>query len=207
MAGHRGTHPHGSIGDLADARLSPSETHEVIRQRLTRVTDRWGLKPADAHRLARQMESHTYAPGEIIVPRGVRAGCLGLVIEGQVAVHVGQRGAARLVVVLLPGSTFGEMMLASDHPSHATLEALTHSQIRFLRRAQLQALSEERRAERQVATLWQTVRVSAVLLAFLLVAVLLLSLPPGREALALAPMSVGQWCHERGHGLCAWQAW
>lgn len=207
MAGHRGTQPHDSIGDLADARLSPSEAHEAIRQRLTRVTDRWGLKPADAHRLAREMQSHTYAPGETIVPRGVRAGCLGLVIEGQVAVHVGQRGAARLVVVLLPGSTFGEMMLESGQPSHATLQALTQCQIRFLRRVQLQALSDERQAERQVATLWRTVRVSAVLLALLLVAVLLLSLQPSREALALVPMGLGQWCHERELDLCAFPAW
>ena len=136
MAETGGTHKQPLLGDeVSDARLGPAEAHDVIRQRLGPLAGRRGLKQGDVHRLARQMHTHTYRPGEIILPRGVRADCLGMVVQGQVAVHVGQRGAARLVVVLLPGSTFGEMMLAEGRPSHATLQALTHSELRFLRRA------------------------------------------------------------------------
>jgi tetratricopeptide (TPR) repeat protein len=195
------------MADLADARLSPSEVHDLIRQRLGRLAGHWGLQPADIHHLARQMRSHSYAPGEIIVPRGVRADCLGLVVRGQVAVYGGQHGSTRLLVVLLPGSTFGEMMLSDGRPSNTTLQALTHCEAWFLRRSDLQALSAQRRSERQITTLWQVVGASGLLLAALLVIVLALSLPPSRQALALVPLGIGQWCSDRGHEACTLQAW
>ena len=207
MAGIGGTFRQAPMADLADARLSPSEAHDLIRQRLGRLAGHWGLKPADVHRLARQMRSHTYAPGEIILPRGVRADCLGLVVRGQVAVHGGQHGSTRLVVILLPGSTFGEMMLADGRPSNTTLQALTHCETWFLRRADLQTVSAQRRSERQVTTLWQLVWGSGLLLAVILVTVLALGLSPSREALALVPLGIGQWCHDRGSDACAHQAW
>jgi tetratricopeptide (TPR) repeat protein len=205
--GQAGRDKEAPIDHLADARLSPAEAHDVIRQRLKRMGDRRGLRLADTHRLARQMRTHSYAPGEIILPRGVRADCLGLVIRGQVAVHVSHSGAARMVVVLLPGSTFGEMMLADGRPSTTTLQALTHCEIRFLRRSAFQALSNERQAERQIAALWQLVRASALLLVALIAVVVALSLPPSRQALALLPMTIGQWCSKESHDSCAWQAW
>jgi tetratricopeptide (TPR) repeat protein len=207
MAKDRGMHRLTPIGDLAAARLGPAEAHDVIRQRLTRMTGRWGLDPVDSYRLARQMRTRNYAPGETIVPFGARADCLGLIVGGQVAVHIGQRGSSRLVVVLLPGSTFGEMMLAEGRPSNATLQALTRCEIRFLRRADLQSLRDERHKERQVSALWRAARVSALLVAAMLVVVLALSFPSSRQALALVPMSIGQWCDDQGYGSCAWLSW
>jgi len=195
------------IDDLGAGRLSPAEAHDVIRERLAHIASQWHLKPVDIHYLARHMRARSYAPGEIILPQGVRAGCLGLVVRGQVAVHVGQRASTRLVIVLLPGSTFGEAMLARGDPSHATLQALTRCEIRFLRRADLQAVSQGRRTERQSAALWQLVQGTALMLAAVLVLILALSLPPSRQALALAPMGLGQWCQETGHDACTWQAW
>jgi len=190
-----------------DDRLSPAEAHRIVRQRLARLAAPWGLRSADLSHLARQMRMRTYAPGEIIVPRGVRADCLGLVVRGQVAVHVGDRGAARLAVILLSGSTFGEAMLAGGHPSHATLQALSRCEVRFLRRADLKAVSDERQIERQSRILWQLVGASAVLLVMMLLMVLALSLPASKQALALLPMGIGQWCAEQGHETCAGQAW
>ncbi len=207
MAGDGGMYRQAPIVHAVDARLGPAEAHDLIRQRLARVAGQWGLTPADVHRLARQMRMHTYAPGEIILPRGVHADCLGLVVRGQVAVQVGQRGSARLVVVLLPGSTFGEMMLADGRPNNATLQALTHCELWFLRRADLQIVTTQRKTERQVSTLWQLVKGSAVLLAAILVVVLMMSLPVSREAFALVPMGVGQWCGDTGREVCAQQAW
>jgi tetratricopeptide (TPR) repeat protein len=197
-----------SISEQAtDSRLSPAEAHDVIRQRLERLARRWNLTPADVHRLVREMNTSTYAPGEMILPQGVRADCLGLVIQGQVAIHVGKRAATRLVVVLLPGSTFGEMMLAAGRPSNAAYQALTRCEIRFLRRADLQAVRQERRLERQTATLSRLVRAGAILLIAILGLLLLLRLPPARQTLALAPMTVGQWCNQRRYGTCTRLAW
>jgi tetratricopeptide (TPR) repeat protein len=207
MAGNGKAHKQAPGGALAHTRLSPAETHDIIRQRLGRMAGQWDLKAADIHRLARRMRTFTYAPGEIILPRGVRGDCLGLVVRGQVAVQVGERGATRLVVILLPGSTFGEMMLAQGHSSTAALQALTRCEIRFLRRADLQALRDERETERQVATLWRLVSVSALLLLAVFAMVLALGLPASREALAVVPMSIGQWCSEREYDTCTWQAW
>jgi tetratricopeptide (TPR) repeat protein len=199
--------PKTPIDDLGASRLSPAEAHDVIRERLAQVASQWHLQAVDTHYLARRMPTRNYAPGEIIVPQGVRAGCLGLIVRGQVAVHVGQRTSTRLVVVLLPGSIFGERMLARGDASHATLQALTRCEIRFLRRSELQALSKERQAERQSAALWQLVQGTALVVAALLVFALAVSLPPSRQAFALAPMSLGQWCMENEHDSCAWQAW
>ena len=207
MVKDRGMQTEAPIGDPARVRLGPAEAHAVIRQRLARMTGRWGLKPADTPLLIRQMRTRTYTPGEMIVPRGARADCLGLIVQGSVAVYAGQRGATRLVVVLLPGSTFGEMMLAKGHPSNVTLQALTRCEIWFLRRAELQFLRKERREERQAAALWRVVRVSGMSLAALLVVVLALSLQPSRQALALVPMGIGQWCDDQDHDTCAWLAW
>ena len=207
MAENRGPDIQAPIANVADTRLGPAEIHDIIRQRLAMLTHRWGLKPADTHHLARQMRTSTYTPGEIILPSGVRADCLGLVVRGQVAVHVGHRGAARLVIVLLPGSTFGETMLADGRPSNATYQSLTGSEIRFLPRASLQAMRNERRAETQAATLWTLVKATTALLVLIGLVVLVLSLPMSRKTLALVPMSIGQWCSDRGHAPCAWQSW
>ena len=195
----------GSV--LAHSRLGPAETHDIIRQRLGRMAGQWDLKAADIHRLTRRMQTITYAPGEVILPRGVRGDCLGLVVRGQVAVHVGERGATRLVVILLPGSTFGEMMLAKGHSNNAGLQALTRCEIRFLRRADLDTLRDAHKSERQTATLWRMISASALLLLAILAMILALVLPASREALAVVPMSIGQWCTDREHDACTWQAW
>jgi tetratricopeptide (TPR) repeat protein len=207
MAGNGKAHKQAPVGVLAHTRLSPAESHDIIRQRLGRMAGQWDLEAADIHRLTRRMQTLTYAPGEIILPRGVRGDCLGLVVRGQVAVHTGDRGATRLVVILLPGSTFGEMMLAQGHASNATLQALTRCEIRFLRRADLQVLRDERHTERQVATLWRLVGVFASLLLAVLGLVLALDLPATSQALAVVPMSIGQWCSDREYDTCTWQAW
>jgi tetratricopeptide (TPR) repeat protein len=207
MARNGKAHKQAPVGVLAHSRLSPAEIHDIIRQRLGRMAGQWDLEAADIHRLTQRMQTSTYAPGEVILPRGVHGDCLGLVIRGQVAVHVGERGATRLAIILLPGSTFGEMMLARGDASNAALQALTRCEIRFLRRADLQALRDERKSERQVATLWRLVSASALLLLAVLALALTLVLPASREALAVIPMSIGQWCSDREYDACTWQAW
>ena len=190
-----------------DSGLSPAEARRLVQQRLEPLVVPWGLKESDPHRLARRMQARTYAPGEIIVPQGVRGDCLGLVVRGQVAVYADQRGTARLVVVLLPGSTFGEAMLLEERSSHATLRALTWCEVWFLRRTDLQALSQTRRAERRSATLWRLVGTSALLLTLMLVVILVLSLPQTRTAISLVPKGIGQLCSQQGYDTCTIQAW
>jgi tetratricopeptide (TPR) repeat protein len=190
-----------------DGRLSPAEAHGLVRQRLEQIAVRWDLNPADLSTLVRQMRTHTYAPGEVVLPSGVRADCLGLVVRGQVVVHVSQDGSVRPVVVLLPGSTFGEAMLTHGQPNYATLQALTRCEVRFLRRADVETLRNERRAERRAAGLWRLIAASAMLLAMLLLIALVLVLPSTRRAIALVPMGIGQWCDQQQGDRCAGQAW
>lgn len=190
-----------------DNRLGPAEAHKIVRQKLGRLARRWRLSPADVHRLARQMQTSTYAPGEVILPRGVRAGCLGLIVRGQVAVHIGQRASTRLVVVLLPGSTFGEMMLAEGRPSNVTLQALSETEIRFLRRSDLLASRTTYRSKLQAVRLQPLLRLGAASLLLLIIALVLLALPAVRQVVALAPMGLGQWCWEREHVACTRHAW
>ena len=186
-----------------DVRLGPARAHDIVRHRLGRLARHWRLSSADVHRLAQQMQTSTYAPGQVIVPRGARADCLGLVIRGQVAVYDGEGERERPRLVLLPGSTFGEMMLAEGRPSSATLQARTATEIRFLRRADLLA----RRGGRSIRP-GGLVRVGVMLL-LLLALFVLLARPGARQALMVAPMGLGQWCWDHGHPVCtagAWQA-
>ena len=188
-------------------RLSPAEAHDIMRQRLSQLAAPWGLTSADAHRLIRQVRILNYEAGEIILPRGVRAECLGLVVRGQVVARSVDAGRSRLQAVLLPGSTFGEAMLTGGLASNATLSALSGSQIWFLRRADLEALAVERRTERRTAALKRLVAWGLVVLFLWLAFLALLLLPATRQTLALAPMSIGQLCYQQGYDTCAVQAW
>ncbi len=194
-------------GQVEDEGLSPAEAHRIIRQRLSALFVPRGLEANSVHRLARHVYIHSYLPGEIIVPSGVHAGCLGLVVRGQVAVQPGPRRAASARVMLLPGSTFGERMLAEGRRSRATLQALTPCEIWFVYRDALEAVEVAQRRETRATRLrrlgWGTVGFVAACVVLLV----LFSLSPVRRAVAVVPMSLGQWCAQEGHEGCAEGAW
>jgi tetratricopeptide (TPR) repeat protein len=208
MAGSTWAEEWTLTGDqVTNARLSPAEAHRIIRQRLERLLVPRDLHSDDVHRLVQQLHLHTYNPGEIVLPLGAHGDCLGLLVQGQVAVRAGDRRLARTEVVLLPGSTFGEAMLTRGRANSATLQALTRCEIWFLRRADMQALSSERRARRRAAALRRVKLWGSVLAAACLAAILALSLPAVRRAVALVPMGLGYWCDQRSRESCAEQAW
>jgi len=130
-------------------RLSPAEAHQILRQHLEQLAGSWGLTAADAHRLGRQVQVQTYAPNEVILPKGVRADCFGLIVRGQVAVQATHRSQARAVAVLLPGSTFGAAMLGEGRTSASALQSLSRSEVWFLRRADLEGLAQQREAQKR----------------------------------------------------------
>jgi tetratricopeptide (TPR) repeat protein len=181
-------------------RLRPAEVHSIMRQQLERLAVPWGLEPTEVYRLTRQMRAHTYAPGEIIMPYGVRADFMGLIVRGQVAVYGDQHKGARQVAVLLPGITVGDLTPERNRASDATLQALTRCEVWFLRRAELEALAKERRAQRRTAAYWGLLGWSAVVLLLCLLAIMALSLPSVRQTAALVPMGIGELCRERGKG-------
>jgi tetratricopeptide (TPR) repeat protein len=194
---------------VMDNRLGPAEAHDIVRQRLGQLGRHWGLTSTDMYHLACQMQTTSYAPGETIVPQGVRADCLGLVVRGQVAVYAGAGAAAGPRAVLLPGSTFGEMMLAEGRPSPTTLRALASTEIRFLLRADLLALRAQCQAESRSARWWGRLRMAAVLLVLFGAVLGIWAWPEARQALVVAPMGLGQWCWDQGQPTCAnltWQA-
>lgn len=181
-----------------EGRLGPAEVHHLLRQQLDRLAVLWGLRPSEAYGLTQQMHAHIYAPGEIILPHRVQADFLGLIVRGQVAVYTSQHRAARQLAILLPGSSFGHAGPAGSRPGSAVLQALTRCEIRFLHRADLEALANKRRAERQ-ATRLRVLLVWSVLALFMcLGAALALRLPPVRKAVVLLPMGLGQWCSQQG---------
>jgi tetratricopeptide (TPR) repeat protein len=198
----------GLTGERAlDGRLSPAVAHDILRRRLNRLLVPHRLDPADARRLIRHLHIHIYDADEVIVPRGVRAGCFALIVQGQVVVHTGGRRDGQAEAILLPGSTFGQNMLLHGQPSRTTLQALSRCEIWFLNRAELQTLADDRQAARRTALLRRTWRRAGLLLALGLLAVLALSLPAVRPAVAVVPMSLGEWCGQRGYERCAIRSW
>lgn len=201
---------------INDGRLGPAEAHGIVRLQMEQIAPSADLSPGDRYRLGRQLYIHRYAAGEIILPRRARADCLGLVVQGQVAVHPGSRGTFRPRAVLLPGSTFGQAMLMQGRPSGSTLQALTLCELWLLRRGDLQTLVARNRAKRRAAKTNRWMAVAAVLLVLCSVvaalAILALSWPPTRHALALAPMHLGEWCYQRvqdgpDYEVCAEESW
>jgi tetratricopeptide (TPR) repeat protein len=192
---------------VANNRLSPAEAHNIVRQRLKWLLVPRNLHPNDVHRLAQRLHLHIYRPGEIVVPRGVRADCLGLVVQGQVAVRTSTRRSTRAEVILLPGSTFGENMLAHGRPSSATLQAMTRCEIWLLRRTEVEALTKQRRAQQRAATVGKVWPWVAFLAVTCLLIVVALNLPPTRQAAAVAPLGLGQWCSQKNLDPCTELAW
>jgi tetratricopeptide (TPR) repeat protein len=184
----------------AEDRLRPAEVHEVLRQKLERLITPWGLEPTDVTTLASQMRIHTYAPGETILPARARAHFMGLIVSGRVAVYSGQRTSRQQIGVLFPGNTFGDDLLGGEAENEAMLEALTSCEVWFLRRADLESLAKQRRGGQWRSLLGRLTPFSMLLLLLAIAAFLALSLPPLRQALALGPMAVGQWCSERAGG-------
>jgi len=188
------------------AQLSPAQAGRLIAQRLESVLAGEPLTPADIQRLALR---RTYQLGQVVLPRHARADCLGLVVAGQVAVYGRTAPGQRPDAVLQPGSTFGEAMLAHSRPNEALLQALTPCQVWFLRRTDLAAAvgrSAQPQASRGAAA---TRRLALPLAAGLAVVLCLvaLALPAARNALAVGPMAIGQWCQQGDHTGCAHAAW
>ncbi len=72
-----------------NCRLSPDLANYSLRQRLGQLSSSWLLGPADAPYLARHVQIQTYSPGETILLSGGDVGCLGLIVQGEVAVLAG----------------------------------------------------------------------------------------------------------------------
>jgi tetratricopeptide (TPR) repeat protein len=198
-------------------RLSPDLANYSLRQRLGQLSSSWILGPADAPRLGRHVCAEFYSPGETILPAGASADCLGLVVQGEVIAVSGARESAGPGVELRPGQTFGEAMFLDGQANGATLQARTDCEIWFVRRADIatlvgrprkpDTLVAEQPRERPTSTSRRWMRWGASLIALGLAAVLALALPPVRQTVALAPMSLGQWCSQKGYDRCAEGSW
>jgi len=202
----------GSAPD-STVRLSPAQAGRLIGQRLETALADQPLGPVDIQRLALR---HTYRTGQVILPRGARADCLGLVVAGRVGVYgrmpslsLPRQAGQRPDAILRPGDTFGEAMLARRQPNDALLQALTPCEVWFVRRADLAAATQDlapRQASRRAATIRRLALPLAIGLALVLCLVVL-ALPAARQALAVGPMAIGQWCQQGGHASCAHAAW
>ena len=194
----------GSAPD-STGRLSPTQAGRLISQRLEKVLPGKPLAPADIERLALR---YVYEPGQVILPRRARADCLGLVVAGQVAVYGRTPPGPRPDAVLRQGATFGEAMLAHSQPSDALLQALTPCEVWFLRRADLVTHSDLAEADeplRRTGARRLALALAAGLAVVLCLAVL--ALPAARQALAVGPMAIGQWCQQGDKAGCAHAAW
>jgi CRP/FNR family transcriptional regulator, cyclic AMP receptor protein len=83
------------------------------------------------------MPRRTFAPGEVLLREGERAGVLLILIEGAVEIL---KGDYRIDTVAEPGAVFGELSVLLDAPHMATVKATAESRfyvaedpIKFLR--------------------------------------------------------------------------
>lgn len=196
-----------TVGIELDTRLSPFQGRCIVRQRLEQLANHSHLSEAGIARLSRHLTVRRYAADELIMMEGVCGDCMGLVVRGQVGIHSSGSDRRLPTVLLLPGGTFGEAMLAEGRPNDSTLRAITDVEIHFLRRADY--LDEVmRRGTRSAMTTNALVRwIALVGLVLLIGSSLLLVLTPARQAVALAPYSAGLWLGQRGHADWAESLW
>lgn len=188
-----------------DDRLSPATVRDIVRHHLKRLLYPRDQKSASADQ-SRPLAIHAYLPGETILSAQDRVDSLGLVVRGRVAVCPGPHWRNRSAAVLRPGQTFSQVKAVEGFGSGVTLQALTRSEVWFLRRPKLPALSREHLVRRPAATPGRRV-LGALLLVVGLLAVLTLSRSPTLKASSLVFMGLGQWCSQLGHDSCAERAW
>ena len=206
-------------GDIpVSCRLSPDLANYGLRQRLGQMNSSWVLGPAAAPLLAGCVRAQRYSPGETLLPSGSLSGCLGLVVQGQVAAVTGAKDATGQNADPELGQVYAEAMFLDAQANNATLQALTLCEVWFVRLADVAALVDQqpRRPDTSVAMQrteppasrsrrWK--RLGVCLVALGLGAILALALPPARQSLALVPMSLGQWCSQQGYDRCAEGSW
>ena len=195
-----------SADTTVDDRLGPASAHDMVRRQLERLSLRPNPRSPAASYQAYPTVINTYAPGETILPARARADGLGLVVRGSVAVHPNSRWDSRPSVVLRPGQTFGQARLVQGRPSDAAVQALTRSEVWFLRRPRPEGFSAERPVRRPATPVWQRL-LGVLLLAAALLAVLTFCWSPIQGASSLVFMGLGQWCSQLGHDPCAERAW
>lgn len=196
-----------SRGRTDHERLGAAEFHDIARQHLTRLIAHRKLEPADLSRLIRSMQAQIYAPGEIVLSSHTQADCFGIIVRGRVGVRIEQGGVMRWVAILLPGSTLGEIAPASNHPRQEIWQAVTRCEVRFLHRAVLETIKAELYREQQTAWLRRLMGMGAFVLVMTLAAILVMSFPSTRQAMALVPMGIAQWCDKQNPDRCAELAW
>jgi Flp pilus assembly protein TadD len=189
-----------------DDRLGPASAHHIVRRQLERLAPRPKFRSPAASHKAYPTVINTYAPGETILPAQARADCLGLVVRGQVAVDPRSRWDSWPSIVLRPGQTFGQAIMAQGRPSGAALRALTRSEVWFLRGPRQGASPTEHQAHCP-ATPVRRQLLGILLLVAGLLAALTLGWSPVLRASSLAFMGLGQWCSKLNHDSCAERAW
>ncbi len=199
-------------------RLSPDLANYSLRQRLRQVNSSWVLGPAAAPLLARHVQVQRYSPGETVLTAGSSADRLALVVQGEVAAVSDTPEAAGPDADLGPGRVYGAAMFLDEQASSATLRACAPCEVWFVRLSDVAALMGQRPRRSDVSVAMQRSeprasrsrrwRILGVCLMVLGLGVILaLALPPVRQSLALVPMSLGQWCSQRGHDRCAEGSW
>lgn len=199
-------------------RLSWAEANDALRQQLRPLVSSPDLRPADAYRLTRTMRREAFASGQLILPAGAMADCLGLVVEGEVAVHTRSRVGPKPKALLGPGQAFGQGMLLDGRPCEAAFRSQTRCEIWFVHRSDLGTLLRTRSTAhgpvprkrpdpRGLPVRRPWVRRSVALVVLCIASVLAASSSEGRQAVSVAPMGLGEWCSQRGYASCAEQAW
>jgi CRP-like cAMP-binding protein len=133
---------------------APDDLRALLFQRLDEIAAEWRLPPRAVPLLADSVSSCAFAPDETILPYGAQAGFLGMIARGEAAAYTSHRPDARQVAVLLPGSTFGHNMLASDQPSRVAIRAQTSCDVWILNRSDVEALIRKRRSRQRTSRRW-----------------------------------------------------
>lgn len=100
------------------------------------------LPDAALRKIADGAEPQTAQPGEVVVQESRASDALFVIRSGSCRVHKEKEGDSRNVVVLGPGSYFGEAALLDEAQRSATVTATERTELLVLRAAKVRAALE-----------------------------------------------------------------
>ena len=136
---------------VRDIRTEPSPVQlpsnnvcdEVKQQLLSRVDIFSHLKAEQLHRLAKQGQCQSYAPGESVVKEGESGDSLFIIVSGSLDVLQTRGDALHCVSTIGPTDIFGEMGLCTGEPRTATVSCREECVLLEIDRHHLTPLMEE----------------------------------------------------------------
>lgn len=116
---------------------------DIVRQALASLDLTRGLSDAEIDRIASLSTVLGYLSGRYLFHEGQPRRSFGVILKGRAELHKGPRARPRILHVLGPGDTFGEVSILDDYPHGASARVIQPCEVLEIPRTEIESLSRE----------------------------------------------------------------